>query len=96
MLKKTFEMPHKYERINADKLEWQEHMLEAGEIRIRVPNFGMHKTTREVILANIANGKQLDKVDYYFTAESIKEAMKVNSATTTNNTKTKKDASKDS
>jgi hypothetical protein len=87
---------HKYNGINVDKLVWQPHVKEDVEIRLQVPGFGMYKTTREVFKTNIAEGKQLDKVDYYFTKESIKEAMKVNSTTTTNTAKNKKDASKDS
>jgi len=76
-------MSDKYQGINSDKLKWQKHMLEANRIDIQVPKFGMCKVTREVILANIANGKHLDKIDYYFTPKSVKAAMKKGTTNTT-------------
>jgi hypothetical protein len=71
-------MKHKYDKINVDKLKFQKHILEAALIKIQVPNYGMCDISRENILLGVSANKEmfLDKIDYYFTATSIKVAMK--------------------
>lgn len=78
-------MPEKYNKLNTSKLKFKKSWLEAGEIQVRAKNGKLYPQSRENLILSIERGFNLDKVDNFFTAESIALAIK----------KTSKDESKD-